>query len=305
MHLIRPITVTDAKVTANNIAETDESEWDDGTAYTVGNRVMVTGTAGGAATATHGIYVAQGSTTGDDPTTDDGTNWVQDGYTNAWSMFDVVVQNQSTKAGGFEVEITPGEVTSSLALINVDAQSVDIEINDPGGDGIVYSENHLLISNSGIQDWYQYFFEPISRLGEFAITGLPAYEGAVITVTLNDTTTAKLGGLVVGQFAKLGDSQYGANFSIRDYSTKTTDADGRMTVTQSTFTKYAEIEVVVDIGSEGAVQRTLTSLLNQPIVWVAGADIDGTIIYGYYKEWNIIYSNPALSVALLEIEGLT
>ena len=51
--LIRPLTITDAMVTANNVTETDATEWLAATAFTVGQTCMVTTTANGAATATH------------------------------------------------------------------------------------------------------------------------------------------------------------------------------------------------------------------------------------------------------------
>lgn len=42
MYLIEPTTITDAMLTSSNVAEADASEWDGGTAYTVGQQVIVT-----------------------------------------------------------------------------------------------------------------------------------------------------------------------------------------------------------------------------------------------------------------------
>jgi len=76
--IIRPETITDSIFQSSTVTEADESEWASGTTYADAALVMVTGTGGGAATATHKIYESQqGSNTGNDPTIDDGTYWVE------------------------------------------------------------------------------------------------------------------------------------------------------------------------------------------------------------------------------------
>ena len=55
MKLIRPEAVTDSVLQSSTVAETDEAEWASGTTYALNDLVMVTGTGGGAATATHKI----------------------------------------------------------------------------------------------------------------------------------------------------------------------------------------------------------------------------------------------------------
>ena len=87
MKLIRPETITDSIFQSSTVAETDEAEWASGTTYADGDLVMVTSTAGGAATATHKIYESQaGSNTGNDPTIDDGTYWTEVSSTNSCDL---------------------------------------------------------------------------------------------------------------------------------------------------------------------------------------------------------------------------
>jgi hypothetical protein len=57
-----------------------------GTTYADGDRVIVT-------TGYHKIYESQqAANTGNDPTTDDGTWWLEVSSTNRWKMFDAIVQ---------------------------------------------------------------------------------------------------------------------------------------------------------------------------------------------------------------------
>ncbi len=304
MKIIRPETVTDSILQSSTVAETDQAEWASGTTYADGDLVMVTSTAGGAATATHKIYESQaGSNTGNDPTTDDGTNWTEVSSTNRFKMFDSIVQDQTTKAGGFNVVLQSPNVINAIGLINVDTASITIEVVD-SVEGTVYDETFNMVSDSGITDWYAYFFEPIVRDDRLAVIGLPPYAGADITVTFTDTGTAKCGACVIGQFSDLGLSQHGMNLSIIDYSTKTTDTSGRVTITPGAFSDKMEVDVVLDTSTFKQVKDVLTDVRTTPCVWVAEDGNRGSIIYGYYREFDIILSNPTLSRCALEIEGL-
>ena len=298
MKLIRPETVTDTIFQSSDVPENDYSAWLVGTTYADGDRVIVT------TPNIHKIYESQqGSNTGNDPTTDDGTYWLEVSSTNRWKLFNGIVQEQTEKAGGMEYVLQSPNVVNSLALINVDCAEVTVEMED-ATEGVVYDETFSLISDSGIQDWYAYFFEPIVRDDRLAILDLPPYAGADITVTFTDTGTAKCGALIIGQFADIGLSQHGANFSIIDYSTKTTDSQGRVSITDGPYANKLEVDVVLDTSAFGVARNVLTDLRTTPVVWVAEEDNRNSIVYGYYREFDIILSNPTTSRCSLEIEGL-
>jgi len=305
MKVIKSTTITEAILTATDVPETDEAEWSSATTYADGALVMVTGTGGGAASATHEIYESQqGSNTGNDPTIDDGTYWTRVSSTNRWKMFNDIVQEQTEQASGLEVELTPAAVTTALAAVNVDCADIDVVMVDPV-EGTVFSQNYPMTSYSGITNWYDYFFEAIVRKNELAVIGLPPYSSATITVTFNDSGTAKVGALVIGTAATIGDSQYGASFGIIDYSTKSVDAQGRTTITAGTYADEADIDVIIETNRFAQVKSVLTDLRTTPSVWVPDENTDGTIIYGYYREFDVILSGPVVSLCSIQIEGLT
>ena len=304
MKIIRPATIGDSELTASNVAETDEAEYSSATTYADGDLVMVTGTAGGAATATHKIYESQaGSNTGNDPTTDDGTYWTVVSSTNRFKMFDNIVQDQTIRAGGIDVTVTTGTVVNSIGFFNVDAASIQIIMDDPT-DGVVYNQTFDLISTSGIQDWYAYFFEPIVRTTEIAVTGLPPYSTADIQIIFTDTGIAKCGKCAIGQQADIGLSQHGMSLSIIDYSVKSTDASGRVTITPGDYVDTVEVDVVLNTDQIGTVKDVLTDIRTEPVVWIPEDDNSAYLVFGYYREFDVIVSNPTLSRCSLEIEGL-
>lgn len=300
MKVIKSQTVTDTTLTTTDVPENDYAAWLVGTTYAAADRVIVT------TPNIHNIYESvQSANTGNDPVTDDGTWWTRVSSTNRWKMFNDVVQEQTTQADVIDVTITPAAVTTALAAINVDCASITVTMTDPL-EGVVYDETFSMTSFSGITNWYDYFFTAINRKKELSVLGLPPYSAAVIDVTFNDSgETAKVGALVLGTSANIGDSQYGASFGIIDYSTKEVDAQGRTTITAGTYSDEADIDVVIETGRFAEVKKILTDLRTTPSVWIAEDNTEGTIIYGYYREFDVLLTGPVVSMCTLSIEGLT
>jgi len=141
---IRPVPITDAMVTYNNVTEADATEWTAGTRV-IGDLRMVTTTANGASVATHYIYRAN-TTAGADPTLvanqGTGNGWDIVGATNAWKLFDDEYQTQTVFADTIEIAILPGTVVTSVALLNVEAGTATIEQSTTG-----YTETINLVSH--------------------------------------------------------------------------------------------------------------------------------------------------------------
>jgi len=89
MQIIKPITVTDSILTATNVPENDFPQWAAGTTYSIGNKVV--------SLTTHKIYESLiNSNLGNNPTTDDGTKWLDLGATTRWKAFDTKIGNRAT-----------------------------------------------------------------------------------------------------------------------------------------------------------------------------------------------------------------
>ena len=299
MKVIKSQSVTDSTLTATDVPENDYAAWAVGTTYADGDRVIVT------TPNIHTIYEsAQGSNVGNDPTTDDGTWWTVVSSTNRWKMFNNVIQEQTIQTDGIDVTLEQAQVVTALSAVNVDCQSIDVIMTDPI-EGEIYNQNYPMVSYSGITNWYDYFFLAIERKSELVVIGLPPYASASINVVFNGSGDVKVGALVLGTALTIGDSQYGASFGIIDYSTKSVDAQGRTSIVEGTYSDEADIDVVIETGRFAQVKKILTDLRNVPTVWVASEEAEGTLIYGYYREFNVLYSGPTVSMCTLSIEGLT
>ena len=305
MQILTAQDINDSTLTSSSVPENDTTEWTSGGSFAADATCMVTTTANGAAVATHLIYKSiAGSNTGNDPTATGGaTYWTALYSTNRWKMFNTTVQQQTVLAGGFNVVITPAAIISGVSAVNVDCESITILMVDPV-EGTVFNQSYSMVSDSGITSWYAYFFTPITRDSDLAVLGLPPYANAVITVTFTATGDAKCGALVLGITQNIGISQYGASFGIQDYSTKTTDAAGNVSIDVGSFSDIADVDVLIETPRFAQIKKILTDARSVPSVWIVEPDVQGLIIYGYFREFNILMTNPNVSLTTLSIEGL-
>ena len=135
---------------------------------------------------------------------------------------------------------------------------------------------------------------------------MPPYSGADINITISAPAgTAKCGLAVIGYQKPLGVTNNGTSVGILDYSRKDLDTFGRPIIIQRNFSKRADYDVTVPTGLIDFVQNTLSDLRTTPVVWVGEASFGATIIYGYYRDFSIIYQNAVSSQSSIEVEGLT
>jgi hypothetical protein len=240
----------------------------------------------------------------------DTTAWINVGSDNRWRMFDQSVSSQTSQAGSIVVTITPGTRVDSIVGMNLSSvTSVQINVVDPTY-GNVYSRTILMVADSGIRDWYGYFYEPVIQLSDFIVTDIPvAFSSASITVTINGSTPA-IGCLVVGLSKEIGTTTEGAKIGIVDYGIKTKDAFGNYTILQRGYSKRADFTIKVATSEVDTLQNLFASYRSIPVVYVGSnvtsqMQFQSCVIYGYYKDFSLDISYPPYSTCSIQVEGLT
>lgn len=310
MRLIKPITVTDAKLISSTVSEpysgsatTTETAWNAATAYTVGQIAVVT---------TSGVHrkyrrLVAGTTATAPP--NDTTNWLDIGPTNKWAMFDDETNSQTMDTTSITVSVDPGENCNGLALIELAGKSVTVTVKDsPAGTTIYTSTTNL--EQSLVLDWYQYFFAPFSQKSTVVLTDLPPYPTMRVTVALTHDTgaVAKIGGMILGTLYSLGTTNYNATAGIRDYSTKTTDSStGITTLTQGRFSKRLKAKLQVRTAQTGPIQQLFYDIRATPCFWIGDDSntYDALQVFGFYRDFELDVAYPEVSFYSLDIEGMT
>lgn len=296
MIIIQPIPVTAAMLTASNVPETDAPAWTAGT-YTLGTKRIYA----------HHVYEVIVSSTTDRP--DIGAaattpTWLDLGVTNRFKMFDQIISTQTSYTGAVDVDVTPGAIINAAAFFGLSGNEITLTITDPV-EGVVFTETRSLQDNTIITDWYSYFFEEISYLSDMVFLGLPAYGSAMFTAYVDGGAgTAKVGEMVIGKQRTLGVANFGTSVSIQDYSVKSTDEFGNTVIVQRAYSKRADYDVTVETASVAAVQKALADIRTTPTVFVGDENRSETVVYGFYKQFNIVLSTPSISDCSIEVEGL-
>lgn len=279
-----------------NVPEEDYPLWASSKAYAVGDRVMLE----------HRNYEALMANSKVNPvsTITSPATWLDMGPTNRWRMFDDKIGTVTSNPESITLKVVPGKAVDALAFFGLDAASVYVRVTDPY-QGIVFESQVSPVSTDGINDWYDYFFNPVELNEDFALLDVPVGSyGSIDIVIAKPGGTVSVGALIMGKMAVLGETLYGSSVGITDYSRKDRDDFGNFTVIERGYSKRAEFDLMVMTAKVGATQRTLAKYRAKPLVWIGEVSYPSTILYGYYREFNLVISGPTVSDCSITVEGL-
>lgn len=304
--IIVPITITDAILTSSDVPENDKAAWAVGTAYTVGQEVMVT------TPNIHKIYICRVNSTGHNPPDNiyDGTTDPVTGYwslvsaTNRWKMFDQQTGSKTSQTGTIEVSLTPGLLYNSVAFFGLECDELNVTVMR--GAVEVYNTDVVMKDLYEIDGYFDWFFAAIEKKETVVLTDLPAYTDTVMTITADaGAATCKIGEMVVGKFARIGVCEHGTTIGILDFSRKETDADGFTTIEQRRFANTVDYGIVLQSNKVNRVKRLLAQYRATPIVYIGDEDLPETIVYGFFNDFSIVIENFNMSSCSLQVEELS
>ena len=296
MRVIKSVVTTDAILTSSNIPENEYPAWVSGTSYTALGKVIYQ----------HKIYQRIVTGAGTTPPDLDQVNWLDGGYTNRYRMFDNTLSSVSSKMGGIQLTLTPNQIINGIALLNVNASTVRVVMNDPV-EGVIYDKTKELRSSSNVNDYFSYFFAPLlsENLETAIFLDLPSKPTATITVYVSSGAgLAEVGEVVYGVQSIVGRTNYGTAIGITSYSRKDTDEFGKVTVVKRKNSKYADYDIDIDNNKLSVVQRLFSEIDSVPCVFIGNPDMEELVVYGFYKEFKATISFPTVSKCTLRVEGL-
>ena len=313
MIIIRPrdippneLTATEAVLTDSNVAADDAPEWDSGTTYDTGDQVIVLGTV-------QRVFESLIDTnTGNQPE-DSPDDWLDLGFINRWRMFDGGTSTITSNSESIEVTLEPDGYVNAIAFFTLDASEIEIQVEQDSE--VVYSESVQIPLETSAPNWYSYFFETFgAQFRDTVALNIPPVPEPVITIKMNRPGASPGVGLIlVGRQQTLGATTYGSSVSIQDFSIKEADQFGNPRVVERNFIKRADLDVRLNTPDVARVQRILAELRAEATVYIGSVNsclfctdpIHGeTILYGYYRDFDILLQDKVSSQATIEIEGL-
>lgn len=304
MQIVRPLDIIGGGLlTDSNVAEPDttitpaEVVWNAGTAYAIGDRAI--------RTTTHKLYERLVAGTTATFPENDPINWVEVSYTNKYRMFDQVNSSQTTQATEIDVTITPNRVINSIGILNVDAQTIQVIVDDTI-DGVVYDETFSMQAPPELALWWNYFFDPIEYVDNL-YANLPSYgSSSTVQVIVTNAGDAAVGTLILGPAIAVGKGvHYGARLGLRDFSGKERNTFGDLVLIERSYSERNNYTMLVPTMQRASVAKLLKVNRARPMLFIGVAGQEDTYVYGIYKDFEFIIDFEEDSVLSIEIEGLT
>lgn len=297
--IIKPTVITPALLASSTATEAAAPEWAAGTTYAEDARCTLA--------STRRTYQSLQAANLNQVPTASPSWWVDVGPSNQWAMFDGALGSVTEDATAITVVLRPGPV-SALAVMQVRAESVRVQIRDAPGGATVYDRTETM-NRAFVDDWYEWTTAPFEYRPEVIFQGLPMYTACEIEVTLTADTLnpARCGELVVGTAHTLGNAQYGVKLGIVDYSRKETDAWGNTTLVQRAFAKTLDLPLILDATELAKAYGLLANLRATPCVFVPSglARYSACVVYGWVGEFSIELATFAKHYCNLQVKGLT
>lgn len=231
--------------------------------------------------------------------------WLDLGPTNRHLMFDMSNSSQTVNGETIDTTIAVTGRINSVAFLNLVAATVQVIVTD-AVDGEVYNQTVSLIADNDVSNWWEYFFLPVRRYGDWTFIDLPTYYNPTVRLIISDPgATAKVGSAVLGLSRDLGQTVYPSDVSIQDYSKKDVDEFGYYTIIVRNFAKRANLKVFSSESRLDSIHEILSDLRATPCLFVGVESLRATWVYGFYKDYKSQLAGPNEMYLLLEIEGLT
>lgn len=202
--------------------------------------------------------------------------------TNRWKMFDQSYSSQTTNAEAIVVVLTPGQLATEAAFLNVSAQSIRLQQSVTGYDETIQMTSH------DVDNWWDYWFEDLVEEDEAVFTDIPPSPTSTLTVTIARAGgTAGCGVCVIGKAKLIGWTQEGMSKEIQDYSRVTENSFGGLELTRGAYAERLNLDVHLHAGSESEVFRQMKNHRSEPLVVVGSTDYGLSIIYGFFESWSV------------------
>lgn len=244
--MIVPATFT---LDASNVPENDYAAWVTGTSYIIGDRVI--------RTETHKVYEDVIGGVSNTAPENDSTRWSEVGSTNRWRAFDGSLGQSVVQASSITYTVTLTRKARAIAFVGLVGISVRVVVKDAIGT-VKSDETRDLVDVSTVTDWELYFTYEAEYNPEQVFMELPAYNGYTIEITIDGGGgNAEVGEILIGRDVNLGIIESGARSGFTDYSARTVDTFGNVTLIRRAFARKAEWPLVFETTSNRRIQREL------------------------------------------------
>lgn len=292
--VVNPITITSAMLISSTVPEADYAAYAGGTTYGLADRVIDE--------TLHKVYESvQTGNVGHDPSTNP-TWWIEVSPTNRWKLFDSSNSTQTAQSTSMSYVLRPGVTVTTLGILNATGiNTVRVRVS-----GTAYDQTIDLTALPPESSWYAWGFAIRVSRTQIVIQNISNNPGGDITVDITGTTALAVGVIVIGQERTFGKgARYGARLGIQDYSRKETNDYGDTILVPRAFARKSSLATTLDAAEVDVTFDLMASLRATPCLWIGTNLYASTVVFGYYKDFEITIDYATESDMTIELEGLT
>jgi len=251
----------------STLPESEFPEWKSGVAagtYKVGDTVM--------RAALHLTYKRVGAHTAVESTPPESAPpgvWKTYLPTNRWAAFDMYASTQVVAAERLKLVLRPQQVTDTVWLGGLQAQTVAITVTEGVG-GPVVSQAESTLDEEGRYDWRSYFVAPAIVADSFLADFGDRAADPVITIDLqNPGGEVRLGNCVVGVRQMFGTTEYDTDIGRVSYSYFKENDDGTVELRKRPGAGDINVKAVIDPIDVSLADWLISKYDAQPTLWIA------------------------------------
>jgi hypothetical protein len=311
-------------VVDSNVAEdATHAEWDVATNYTAGDIVKVT--------AQHKLYESITGGTGHNPVSTLGTNWIEFGATNRWKAFDQYIQSRTVAdVDDITYQLQTNTLITAIAFFNLSGKSLTVRVYspqeynwlvlgiwdddislDPSEVTPSFQDTRVLIDQTALVDWFEYFYAETTPQTEVVVLGLPGFTGYIIDIEIEDTSSpAAVGEIAIGKQNNIGDLLTGGRIGQLSFSGVNEDVFGNLEIIPRDAAKLVDYPVSWPSSDTRRIEKILEEVRDQPTVFLghencAESEAYGMLSYGFYREFDISIVSRSVVFATITVRTLT
>lgn len=297
--VLQPMEVTDAMLSATNVPETDEAEYDPGTTYTLGQKAQLS--------ATHSVYeLGAASAVGKKP--DENPDiWVRIRATNRWRLFDGENSSKTRQASSISYTFKPGAAVPMVGALGLEGcNQLRVRLIDPVY-GTVYDHTATPGVLPVISDWWEFYFgEWKGGASTVLLSDLPSFPNADLQIDMLGLASMAIGQLLFGQPRSWGlGISYGARVSRQIYSRREVNEFGDIALVKRPSAKRANFDLTIRSDEVDAIQDYFDGIDAELCLFVGSTLYDSTVIYGIFQSCDVLIAYPFESTVQIEILGVT
>lgn len=306
----RPITIRESQITASSVSfpDTGETAWTT-TAYVVGNTVSyeIYGLQ-------HKFYCKTAHTGAADklpeayPDDEANTYWLDLGACNKYAPFQFDRNTQNDAASPYSVTVSPGARFTHIAIGNVEADDVTLEIYDSGDNLIETHTKQMLVRD--VYSWYDWLYQEHRQIKKHLFADLPPVSTHKFKLTFTRASgNVKVGHIIPGVGFDIGSAQYKTQIIRENFSVISRDTFGEAKMRKRRNIPGNNLALVQEKGQVNKI-RNLIDDLNATVTFWAGivettdGYFESVFTIGIYKDYTYSLDGPNHAIADIEIQEL-